>query len=119
MTFQEIRESWYRKSVELFGKDEAIKMWQHAVDPVTGYQAKDLNRVDLLDGTIPCQRCGGLGLWKPRGGDDTEILCLRCHDDWAEAAQGLLRKHGFVSSKKKWHAAFEEFCKMQPTVSRQ
>ena len=103
----------YQEAVEMFGKDEAAKMWQRAVDPNTGYIARDLNTVGLLDGKTPCQRCGGLGLWGPVGGA-SEVLCLQCHDEWGEVAPKLLRKHGYVWSKKKWHAAFQEFCSTKP-----
>jgi hypothetical protein len=110
-----IRQSWREYAIKKWGKETARKMWEHAVDPVTGYVAKDLNTVDLLDGKTPCCRCGGVGLWSPRGSDrDDHVLCLRCHDDWDEVAMTLLEKHGYVSSKKKWHAAFMEFCETKP-----
>ena len=111
MVLDELKQSWYRQSVEMFGKDEAQKMWQHAKDPITGYVAKDLNCCHLLNGEIPCMRCGGFGMWTPGGGDGkAHVLCLKCFDGWGEVCSELLDKHGYVSSKKKWHAAFMEYC---------
>jgi len=114
MTLKQISDSWYKQAVKEFGEDTARNMWTYAKDPITGYVARSLNSVHLLDGKIPCQRCGGFGIWGPVGGRDDEVLCVRCHDDWGDAAPILLRKHGYVWSKKKWHAAFMEFCSQKP-----
>lgn len=110
-----ISASWYEEAVKEFGEDTARKMWAYAKDPITGYVSRDLNTVHALDGSIPCQRCGGFGYWRPGGSDrDDEVLCVRCHDDWSGSSERLLRKHGYVWSKKKWHAAFLEFCSTKP-----
>lgn len=115
MTLKQISDSLYRQAVQEYGEDTARKIWAYAKDPITGYVSHSLNCVHLLDGKIPCQRCGGFGIWKPGGSDrDDHVLCVRCHDDWSDAAPVLLEKHGYVSSKKKWHAAFMEFCSQKP-----
>ena len=112
---QEVSNRWYKEAVEKFGEEVAKKMWQYAKDPITGYVSRDLNCVHLLDGSTPCQRCGGFGIWKPPGDDKSkEVLCVRCFDDWGDNSVRLLSKHGYVSSKKKWHAAFAEFCSIKP-----
>lgn len=115
MTLKQISDSLYKQAVKEYGKDTADKIWAYAKDPITGYVSRDLNQVNALDGSIPCKRCGGFGYWSPGGSDrDDDVLCVRCHDDWGEAAPILLRKHGYVWSKKKWHAAFLEFCSIKP-----
>jgi len=115
MTLESIRRDWKAKSVEMFGEDESRKLWAYAKDPITGYVSNHLNQVGALDGSIPCQRCGGFGYWSPPGSKrNDEVLCVRCVDDWSEVSSKLLRKHGYVSSKKKWHDAFVEFCGMKP-----
>jgi len=58
-------------------------------------------------------------MWKPIGGKgdprfDNVVLCLKCADHWDK--YGLLKKHRYVWSAKKWLAAFEEFCQMEPEV---
>lgn len=115
MTLEQISKSLYGQAVEKYGEEEARKMWAYAKDPITGYVSRSLNQCHALDGGIPCQRCGGFGYWKPSGRDrDDEVLCVRCFDGWSDSAGALLRKHGYVWSKKKWHAAFMEFCLMKP-----
>ena len=107
------RKSPYQQAVEKFGAEKIAKLDQRAVDPVTGYIARSRNAADLLDGKTPCRRCGGVGLWEPEGAKEQGlILCLRCLDDWHDS--DLLEKHGYVSSRKKWVAAFNEFCLTKP-----
>lgn len=103
----------HQLAVEMFGEETTKKMYQHAVDPVTGYISRNLNAVHLLDGKTPCRRCGGAGLWTPGGAKEPGIiLCLRCLDDWHNS--DLLEKHGYVWGHKKWMAAFNEFCQTKP-----
>lgn len=103
----------YQEACERLGKETVDKLSRGAVDPVTGYIARHLNAAaELLDGTKPCQRCGGCGMYGPaRLG---VLVCLRCWDEWDEVGSKLLAKHGYVSSHKKWHAAFQEFCETKP-----
>ncbi len=109
-----ISDRLYKQATKDYGEETARNMWAYAEDPVTGYVSRDLNCVNLLDGKIPCQRCGGFGIWKPPGSNrDDKVLCVRCHD-WGDAAPKLLDKHGYVWSKKKWHGAFMEFCSQKP-----
>lgn len=103
----------YQEACERIGKDKVDKLSRGAVDPMTGYIARHLNAAaELLDGTKPCQRCGGRGLW---GQARLKVaLCLPCQDEWMEVCSELLDKHGYVSSDKKWLAAFQEFCQTKP-----
>lgn len=103
----------HQQAVEKYGAEMVAKMSQRAVDPVTGYISRNTNTVHLLDGETPCRRCGGVGLWEPEGARGQGIvLCLRCGDDWFNS--GLLKKHRYISSHKKWMAAFNEFCQTRP-----
>lgn len=116
-----VKRTLYEDAVEAYGKETAEKMWQRAVDPVTGYISKDRAADKLLDGKIPCRRCGGMGLCGIRDPEDEDfspelVLCLKCWDEWGDDASRLLKKHGYVYSKKKWLAAFTEFCSTKPKV---
>lgn len=107
------KETLYQQAVKEYGPEMVTKMCQRAVDPVTGYIARNMNCVHLLDGKTPCRRCGGVGLWEPGGAKEQGIvLCLRCQDDWHKS--DLLEKHGYVWGHKKWMAAFNEFCQTKP-----
>jgi len=86
-------------------------------DPETGYICRNFLGEDY-GSEVRCRRCGGRGMW--HGGDNFNretILCLRCADDWFEAARPLFNKHGWRdarSSPKKWMAAFNEFLQTKP-----
>lgn len=87
------------------------------VDPETGYIGKEWLGRDYGP-AVRCRRCNGRGMWHRGDNLDPEtILCLRCADDWFEAAGPLFDKHGFRdmrSSPKKWMAAFNEFLQTKP-----
>ena len=116
---QAISDEWFKMAVKEHGLEEAQKQWAHATDPVTGYVCREHNQCNLLNNEQPCMRCGGFGLIGSL--EKGLVLCARCWDDWSSSTTPgdgmgakLLRKHGYVSSKKKWHAAFAEFCSMKP-----
>lgn len=104
----------YQEAVEKMGKETVDKLSRRAVDPETGYIARHLNKLGVTTFLSPvrCCRCGGYGMWEvPRS---RQALCLKCLDEWMECGSKYLKKHGFVSSKKKWMAAFNEFLQTKP-----
>ncbi|MBA7712336.1 hypothetical protein ES703_121310 [subsurface metagenome] len=106
----------YQIAVEQMGEETVQKLSRPAIDPETGYVAKHLNALVPSSGGDKerCARCGGYGSWQAP--DNNGRLCLRCFDDWDECGSALLKKHGFVWSKKKWQAALLEFCATMPSV---
>lgn len=104
----------YHEAIERFGKETVDKISRRAMDPETGYITQHLNElgVTTFPSPVRCCRCGGYGLWEaPRS---HQVLCLKCHDEWMECGSKYLKKHGYVWSKKKWIAAFNEFLQTKP-----
>lgn len=99
----------YQLAVKMYGEETAKGLFQYAVDHEDNYISKSLNaNVTIHNGIAVCNRCGGKAMWGP---EHLKVsLCLRCYDDWDLVSTDLLEKHGYVSSRKKWYAAFSEFC---------
>lgn len=120
---KKMRQSWYDKSVEMYGVEESAKMWAYASDPVTEYVSSTRNCCNLFNNEVPCKRCGGYGrtaITKKHSDepDYDTMLCLKCWDEWSwsggQWGSYLLEKHGYTSSHKKWTTAFNEFCNVVP-----
>lgn len=90
------------------------------VDPETGYMSKVWTGFDY-GADVRCVRCKGRGMWQPGPNDDPLkselVLCLKCANEWHQAASPLLDKYGYIdarSGKTKWLAAYNEFLQTKP-----